>query len=211
MYHYVRPIAASAWPRIKGLEVGLFREQLGYLQRHYTLVGMNDVLAALAGEAPLDSHAGHGAQPQTGLPSAGGGGDKRAIAVMAQQLEAALLFTEGRREEALVLARQAAVVEDSLSFEFGPPLPVKPAHELVGEMLMDLRRPKDAMTEFDAALKRAPRRALSLLGLGRAGMAARDQATARRAYGELQKMWSHADKALPELKEVGSVPPPGSW
>ena len=64
---------------------------------------------------------------------------------MAQQLEAALLFVEGRREEALVLARQAAVVEDGLSFEFGPPVPVKPAHELVGEMLMDLRRPREAM------------------------------------------------------------------
>jgi tetratricopeptide (TPR) repeat protein len=167
-------------------------------------------MAALAGEAPLDSHAGHGAQPQTGLPSAGGGGDKRVAAVMAQQLEAALLFTEGRREEALVLARQAAVVEDSLSFEFGPPVPVKPAHELVGEMLMDLRRPKEAMPAFEAALKRAPRRSLSLLGLGRAGIAARDQATARRGFGELQKSWSHADKTLPELKEVGSVPPPSS-
>ena len=175
--------------------------------------GANNALqamAALAGEAPLDAHAGHGAQPQTGLPSAGGGGDKRVPAVMAQQLEAALLFSEGRREEALVLARQAAVVEDSLSFEFGPPVPVKPAHELVGEMLMDLRRPKEAMPEFEAALKRAPRRSLSLLGLGRAGIAARDQATARRAFGELQKSWSHADKTLPELKEVGSLPPPSS-
>jgi tetratricopeptide (TPR) repeat protein len=167
-------------------------------------------MAALAGEAPLGAHAGHGAQPQTGLPAAGGGGDKRVPAVMAQQLEAALLFTEGRREEALVLARQAAVVEDSLSFEFGPPVPVKPAHELVGEMLMDVRRPKEAMPEFEAALKRAPKRALSLLGLGRAALAARDQATARRAFGELQKMWSRADKTLPELKEVGSLPPSSS-
>jgi tetratricopeptide (TPR) repeat protein len=167
-------------------------------------------MAALAGEAPLDAHAGHGAQPQTGLPSAGTGGDKRVPAVMAQQLEAALLFTEGRREEALVLARQAAVVEDSLSFEFGPPIPVKPAHELVGEMLMDVRRPKEAIPEFEAALKRAPKRALSLLGLGRAALAARDQVTARSAFGELQKIWGRADKTLPELKEVNSLPPGSS-
>jgi tetratricopeptide (TPR) repeat protein len=167
-------------------------------------------MAALAGEAPLNAHAGHTAppgQPQTGLPAAGAGGDKRVPAVMAQQLEAALLFTEGRREEALVLARQAAVVEDSLSFEFGPPIPVKPAHELVGEMLMDLRRPKEAIPEFEAALKRTPRRALSLLGLGRAATAARDQVTARRAFTELHRMWSHADKTLPELKEISSVVP----
>lgn len=167
-------------------------------------------MAALAGEAPLDAHAGHGAQPQTGLPSAGSGADKRVPAVMAQQLEAALLFTEGRREEALVLARQAAVVEDSLAFEFGPPVPVKPAHELVGEMLMDLRRPKEAMPEFEAALRRAPKRALSLLGLGRAATTARDLATARRTFAELQKIWSRADKTLPELKEVGALLPPPS-
>jgi tetratricopeptide (TPR) repeat protein len=170
-------------------------------------------MAALAGEAPLESHAGHGGagakpQPQTGLPSAGGGGDKRVPAVMAQQLEALLLFTEGRREEALVLARQAAVVEDSLSFEFGPPVPVKPAHELVGEMLMDLRRPKEALPEFEASLKRAPRRALSLLGLGRAATSIKDVATARRAFGELQRIWVRADRALPELKEISAVVPP---
>ncbi len=171
-------------------------------------------MAALAGEAPLDAHAGHSAaapsQPQTGLPSAGGGGDKRVPAVMAQQLEAGLLFTEGRREEALVLARQAAVVEDSLSFEFGPPVPVKPAHELVGEMLMDVRRPKEAIPEFEAALKRTPKRALSLLGLARAATAARDQATAQRAYGELRQIWHNADKTLPELKELPAVPPASS-
>jgi len=163
-----------------------------------------------AGISPVvESHAAHAAgQPQTGLPSAGGGGDKRAAQVMAQQLEAVLLFSEGRREEALVLARQAAVVEDGISFEFGPPVPVKPAHELVGEMLMDLRRPKEAIPAFEMSLKRNPRRALSLLGLGRASMATKDTARAMGAYGELRKMWKNADKGLPELRELGLVPPP---
>ena len=77
---------------------------------------------------------------------------------MAQQLEALLLFSEGRREEALVLARQAAVVEAGLPFEFGPPVPVKPVNEQVGEMLMDLRRPKEAMEAFELSLKRNPKR-----------------------------------------------------
>jgi tetratricopeptide (TPR) repeat protein len=148
--------------------------------------------------------------PQTGLPAAGAANDARVPAVMAQQLEAALLFVEGRREEALVLARQASVVEDGLSFEFGPPLPVKPTHELVGELLMDLRRPREAMQEFDASLKRYPRRAVSLLGLARAATAARDQAAARRAYSELQQIWQKADKNLPELKEVFAAPPSSS-
>lgn len=163
-----------------------------------------------AGISPvIESHAAHtGGQPAIGLPSAGAGPDKRAAQVMAQQLEAILLFSEGRREEALVLARQAAVVEDGMSFEFGPPVPVKPAHELVGEMLMDLRRPREAIPAFETSLKRNPRRALSLLGLGRASMAVKDMSRAMGAYGELRKIWKNADKGLPELRELGLVPPP---
>jgi tetratricopeptide (TPR) repeat protein len=162
-----------------------------------------------AGITVVESHTAHNpGQPATGLPAAGAAGDKRVPQVMAQQLEALLLFSEGRREEALVLARQAAVVEDGLSFEFGPPVPVKPSHELVGELLMDLRRPREAITAFEASLKRNPRRALSLLGLGRASMAVKDTARAMNAYGELRQMWKKADKGLPELKELGLVPPP---
>jgi tetratricopeptide (TPR) repeat protein len=157
------------------------------------------------------AHVDHTGRPQTGLPAAGGAGDKRVGQVMAQQLEAALLFIEGRRGEALVLARQAAVVEDSLSFEFGPPVPVKPAYELVGEMLMDLRQPKEAMQAFELSLKKNPKRALSLLGLGRAATLVKDTATARRAYGELQQIWKRADKNLPELKEIGAVRPASSF
>ena len=157
--------------------------------------------------APGTRHEAH--QPQAaalGLPAAGGG-DPRVAQVMAQQLEALLLFSEGRREEALVLARQAAVVEAGLPFEFGPPVPVKPVNEQVGEMLMDLRRPKEAIEAFELSLRRNPRRALSLLGLARAARAAKDTATADRAYAELRDVWKKADPTLPELKEVGAVKP----
>ena len=156
-----------------------------------------------APQAP--GHEAHSAA--VGLPTAGAAGDPRVPQVMAQQLEAMLLFSEGRREEALVLARQAAVVEAALPFEFGPPIPVKPVNEQVGEMLMDLRRPKEAMEAFELSLKRTPRRVLSLLGLARAARAAKDTATADRAYAELRDIWKKADKTLPELKEIGAVRP----
>jgi hypothetical protein len=162
----------------------------------------------LTPQAP--GHDSHAAPAATGLPTAGGGADTRVPQVMAQQLEAALLFAEGRREEGLVLARQAAVVESTLAFEFGPPVPVKPVNEQVGEMLMDLRRPKEAMEAFALSLTRTPKRALSLLGLARAALAAKDIPTAQRAYADLREVWKRADKNLPELKELGLLPPPSS-
>jgi tetratricopeptide (TPR) repeat protein len=175
--------------------------------------GVKPIAPSTPAPAPgTPAHQAHQAPGATGLPTAGAGGDPRVPQVMAQQLEAAILFSEGRREEALVLARQAAVVEASLAFEFGPPVPVKPVNEQVGEMLMDLRRPKEAIEAFELSLKRTPKRALSLLGLARAATAAKDVATAQRAYGELRDIWKKADKTLPELKEVGTfAPKPSSY
>jgi hypothetical protein len=57
-----------------------------------------------------------------------------------------------------------------------------------------------------AVLKRNPKRALALLGLARAATAARDQVTARKAYGELKEVWKKADKTLPELRELAAAP-----
>jgi peptidoglycan/xylan/chitin deacetylase (PgdA/CDA1 family) len=53
MYHYVRPIAYSRYPRIKGLELVDFEGQLDYLQRHYNLVSMQTVLDAANGAVSL--------------------------------------------------------------------------------------------------------------------------------------------------------------
>jgi tetratricopeptide (TPR) repeat protein len=117
-----------------------------------------------------------------------------------------LIFSEGRRDEAIVLARQAAAVEDGLTVEFGPPLPVKPAYELVGDLLMDVRRPAEALDAYEAALRRYPGRALSLLGAFRAASMTKQRDRAQDAVTELRRIWGRADKTLPELREIAAVP-----
>jgi peptidoglycan/xylan/chitin deacetylase (PgdA/CDA1 family) len=46
MYHYVRPIAGSRFPGIKGLEVIDFEEQVAYLLRHHNVVSLRDIVDA---------------------------------------------------------------------------------------------------------------------------------------------------------------------
>lgn len=53
MYHYVRPLARSRFPAIKGLDLALFDEQLEYLSRHYSVVSMDMLLEALDGRSDL--------------------------------------------------------------------------------------------------------------------------------------------------------------
>lgn len=46
MYHYVRRIEQSRYPKIKGLELDLFVEQLEFFAKNYNVVTMEQVLAA---------------------------------------------------------------------------------------------------------------------------------------------------------------------
>lgn len=57
MYHYVRDLARSAYPRIKGLTVDRFRHQLDYIDRYYQVVRMEDVLAAVTDRVELPRNA----------------------------------------------------------------------------------------------------------------------------------------------------------
>ena len=51
MYHFVRPLAATPFPRLTALDLAAFREQLAYITRHYTPVALSEVIAAANGSA----------------------------------------------------------------------------------------------------------------------------------------------------------------
>ena len=118
------------------------------------------------------------------------------------ELQALLRQAGGATDQAVRLMRDAAALEDRMPAEFGPPADVKPAHELFGEMLLEAGRAEQAQREFARALELAPKRALSLLGLGRAAAAAGDRATAAQAYREVREIWHRADPGLPGLAEA---------
>lgn len=46
MYHYVRDLKNSRYPGIKGLQTELFKEQIGYLKKHYNFVKIEEVIDA---------------------------------------------------------------------------------------------------------------------------------------------------------------------
>lgn len=57
MYHYVRDLAHSRYPRIRGLAIDGFRRQLDYIARFYEVIRMEDVIAAATHGADLPSNA----------------------------------------------------------------------------------------------------------------------------------------------------------
>jgi tetratricopeptide (TPR) repeat protein len=145
-------------------------------------------------------------------------GDLRpAIAIMERELAATIAFAAGRRDEALAMLRAAADDEARLPAPLGLPEPLKPAPELLGELLIDAGHAGDADPYFDAALRRNPKRSLSLAGRARAAAASGQPQRAKAYYTELLANFAAADSDLPLLGEARSfvaqqqTPPPPSW
>jgi hypothetical protein len=144
----------------------------------------------------------HGGSTMTYGGPRGGAGVPEALG---KELEAKLAQAGGDRAAAVKLAKEAAAAEDAMTFEFGPPVVVKPAHELLGEILLAQGRAAEARAEFELALAHAPGRSLSLLGLARATAKAGDASASREAYAALAKNWAHADSGLPGLTELAAA------
>jgi len=158
---------------------------------------------ATIGKEPPGGH--HGASSTYAMGRTSGAS---ADPVMKKELEALLASLKEDKERALTLAREAAAAEDAMTFEVGPPAVIKPARELLGEMLLKFGNAAEARAEFERSLARTPERALSLLGLARAAAKSGDRAAAQDAYSRLATVWRLADPDLPELAEArGSATP----
>ena len=130
-------------------------------------------------------------------------GDMRpVIAIMERQIAALIELGAGRRDRAVEILRAAAQAEQQLPAPLGLPKPIKPAPELLGEVLIEIGRPREALAPFQQALRRNANRTLSVLGLARAAQASGDMATARAQYGALLRNYAGADAGLPELNEA---------
>lgn len=126
------------------------------------------------------------------------------IGVQELSITAVLAAAQNRTDEAIAMMREATKLEEELSPPSGPPSFFQPSHELLGEILLQAKRPAEAAAQFAVALQRQPGRARSLLGAARAAAASKDDAAADAAYKTLLKQWHRADASLPELREARS-------
>jgi tetratricopeptide (TPR) repeat protein len=124
------------------------------------------------------------------------------LAILEDDLGSLLTIRQGKPDAGIETIRRAARNYEALAFDFGPPVPIKPPHELLGEQLLKQGKPADARAAFETALKSAPRRTQSLLGRARAESASGDTAAATATYKELVTIWHGADADLPELAEA---------
>jgi tetratricopeptide (TPR) repeat protein len=130
-----------------------------------------------------------------------------ATEVEVQRLAAAgwIRMAEGDRQEALKLLRAAADLEDRNEKHPVTPGRVLPAREMLGEMLLELNQPAEALKEFETSQKREPNRFRNYLGSARAAEMAGDREKSLVYYKKLVALAKDADTNRPELADARKV------
>jgi tetratricopeptide (TPR) repeat protein len=112
---------------------------------------------------------------------------------------------QGKPEEALALLRSAADLQDKVGKHPVTPGEALPARELLGDLLLELHRPGDALKEYETSLAAAPNRLNGLYNAARAAEQAGDTGKARTYYARVVTQCSHAGAARPEVVQARSA------
>lgn len=107
------------------------------------------------------------------------------VDIQRRVIGATLAFAHGDAVNALAGMRAAAELEDKSGLSSVTPGPLLPAREILGGMLLNLKRPADALKEFEASLEREPNRFWSLYGAAHAARMAGDERAARMYFQKL--------------------------
>jgi hypothetical protein len=109
----------------------------------------------------------------------------------------------GKREEAVRQMESAAALEDGTEKSAMTPGPLSPARELLGEMFLKMNAPTKALEQFQATLKKEPRRFRSLYGAAHAAQLAGSPDTRQKYFRDLLEVCAKGDKpGRTELKEA---------
>jgi hypothetical protein len=155
----------SAWTEAAALEPKAsaypYTEAMTYFARALGASHTGDLAKA---KASIDSLA----SIQQRLTTAGEGYWAEQVAIQNLTARAWLDLAEHRDNDAVTRMREAATREDATEKSAVTPGPLAPAHELLGDMLMELKRPAEAKAEYRATLQKEPNRRHALRRVGTA-------------------------------------------
>jgi len=118
-----------------------------------------------------------------------------AVEVEVQRMgaEAWVLYAQGNIECALTLMRGAADLEDTSEKAAVSPGRLLPARELLGDMLLAIDRPVEALAEYEQSHDHDPNRYRTLYGAGQSAVQAGNHDKARYYFNRLIEMAGSGD------------------
>jgi tetratricopeptide (TPR) repeat protein len=118
-----------------------------------------------------------------------------------KQAQAWLAFSEGKYDDAVGILRPMAEKEETLGDE---PQGI-PSREMIAEILLEAKRPQQALVEYQADLKFSPNRFNGLYGAARAAEEAGKTTEANEYYATLVRVCDGGSSSRPELTRARNL------
>ncbi len=122
------------------------------------------------------------------------------VAIQAAVVDAWIKFSAGKTEDGIAAMRAAAEREDKTEKHPVTPGPIIPARELLGDMLMQAGKPKEALAAYEHSMRVEPNRFRGLAGAARAAELAGEKEKAKQYYQRLLQLAAKGDGDRPILK-----------
>jgi tetratricopeptide (TPR) repeat protein len=173
-----------------------YTEAMTYFARGLASAHLGDIASArVSGEALTRIH--------DRLTNSNEGYWAEQVEIQRRGVSAWTALAEGRIDEALGEMKSAAQMEDGTEKSAVTPGPLAPSRELLGEMLLQINRPGEALEEFQATLKREPNRFRAIYGEAHAAQLTGDREAKQGYFRGLLKVCERADK--PGRRELGEA------
>ena len=118
----------------------------------------------------------------------------RQVEIQELAVRAWAALAAGKKESALRQMKSASELEDGTEKSAVSPGPLAPARELLGEMLLEMKEPAQALQQFETTLKKEPGRLRALYGAAQAAQLSGSRDTSQRYFREVLKVCGRADK-----------------
>ena len=124
------------------------------------------------------------------------------VMIQIKAAQAWIHYAKGNNEEAIALMIESADMEDKTQKHAVTPGEVLPARELLGDMLLDMNKPAQALEAYQLDLKLHPNRFNGVYGAAVAAKNSGEHEMAILYFEELLKLAEGVDSDRAELEEA---------
>lgn len=127
------------------------------------------------------------------------------IGIQAELVRGVATYAEGKHAEGMEIVQAAAVREDASEKHVVTPGPIKPAREILGDLMTQSGKPADALREYEAVIAREPNRLGPTAGAAQAAQKAGDARKAAHYAARVVELTAAADTARPEFAQAKRI------
>jgi hypothetical protein len=117
------------------------------------------------------------------------------IEIQRRAVNAWLLYAQNEPDKSVELMISAADLEDATSKNPVTPGALLPAREMLGDLYLEMNRPKDALVQYEISLKNCPNRFNTLYGAGKSAELIGNKEKANFYFNELLKLNDSSNRA----------------